>query len=142
MFKELGAMMNLLKNQGKIQEEIQKFQARWARSRPRPAAGAGYVAVKVNGRMEVLSVRISEEAMKLNDREMLEDLIAAATNQALAKVRQLLPKKARRWPPTSACRLACSVAAGCPEWAERRSRRRDGSGFVEQEAGPCRNRAE
>jgi len=40
--------------------------------------------------MEVLAVRISDEAMKLGDREMLEDLIAGATNQAFAKVRQQL----------------------------------------------------
>jgi DNA-binding YbaB/EbfC family protein len=88
MFKELGSMMSLLRNQGKIQEELQKFQAQIGSIVAEATSGAGFVAVKVNGRMEVLSIRISDEAMKLNDREMLEDLIAAATNQALAKVRQ------------------------------------------------------
>src|SRR6478735_2867180 len=88
MFKELGAMMGLLKNQGKIQEEMQKFQAQIGTITAEASAGAGYVTVKVNGKFEVLSVRISEEAMKLDDREMLEDLVAAATNQAIAKVRQ------------------------------------------------------
>ena len=43
--------------------------------------------------MEILSVRISEEALKLNDKEMLEDLIAAATNQVLAKLREQLAAK-------------------------------------------------
>jgi DNA-binding YbaB/EbfC family protein len=90
MFKELGAMMSALRNRDKIQEEIQKFQAQVASITAEASAGAGYVTVKVNGRLEVLSVKISEEAMKLNDREMLEDLIAAATNQALTKVRQQL----------------------------------------------------
>ena len=46
--------------------------------------------------MEVLSVRISEDAMKLNDREMLEDLVAAATNQALTKVRQQLAEESAK----------------------------------------------
>jgi nucleoid-associated protein EbfC len=90
MFKELGAMMNLLGNRGKIQEEVQKFQAQVGTIIAEATSGAGLVTVKVNGRLEILSVRITEEAIKLNDREMLEDLIAAATNQALAKVRQQL----------------------------------------------------
>jgi DNA-binding YbaB/EbfC family protein len=88
MMKELGGLMSLLKNQGKIQEELQKFQAQLGTLVAEATSGAGYVTVKVNGRIEILSTRISDEAMKLNDREMLEDLITAATNQAIAKVRQ------------------------------------------------------
>jgi len=90
MFEKLGSMMSLLGNRGKIQEELQKFQAQVGTITAEAAAGAGYVTVKVNGRMEILNVRISDEAMALNDREMLEDLVAAATNQALAKVREQL----------------------------------------------------
>lgn len=96
MFKGLGAMMNLLGNQGKIKEEIDKFQASVGQIVAEAAAGAGYVTVKVNGKMEVLSVRISEEAMKLNDRELLEDLVAAATNQALTKVRAQLAEESAK----------------------------------------------
>ena len=88
MFKELGALAGLLGNRGKLQEEMAKFQQTVGQLTAEGTAGAGYVTVKVSGKMEVLSVRISEEAMALNDREMLEDLVAAATNQALAKVRQ------------------------------------------------------
>ena len=96
MFEKLGAMMNLLQNKGKIQEEIQKFQQSVAQITAEASSGAGYVTVKVNGRLEVLSVRISDEALQLNDREMLEDLIAAATNQALAKVRQQLSEESAK----------------------------------------------
>jgi hypothetical protein len=96
MLKELGAMMNLLNNKAKIQEEIQKFQAQVGQIIAEATSGAGYVTVKVNGRMEVLSVRISDEAMQLNDREMLEDLIAAATNQALTKVREQLSQESAK----------------------------------------------
>lgn len=88
MFKELGAMMSLLRNGGKIQEEMKKFQEQLGAIAAEGSAGAGYVTVKANGRNEVVAVRISEDAMKLNDREMLEDLVAAAANQALAKVRE------------------------------------------------------
>jgi DNA-binding YbaB/EbfC family protein len=96
VFKELGALMKLMGNQGKIQEEVQKFNASVGQITAEATAGAGYVTVKVNGKMEVLSVRISDEAMKLNDREMLEDLIAGATNQAFAKVRTQLAEESAK----------------------------------------------
>jgi len=96
VFKELGGLMKLMGNQGKIQEEIQKFNASVGQITAEAAAGAGYVTVKVNGKMEVLSVRISDEAMKLGDREMLEDLIVGATNQAFAKVRQQLAEESAK----------------------------------------------
>jgi DNA-binding YbaB/EbfC family protein len=96
MFKGIGDMMKLLGNQGKIQEEMQKFQQSVGNITAEASSGAGYVTVKVNGRFEVMSVRISEDALKLNDREMLEDLIAAATNQALTKVRAQLAEESQK----------------------------------------------
>lgn len=96
MFKELGSMFSLLRNKDKIQEEIQKFQAAVGNITAEASAGAGYVTVKVNGKMEVQAVRISDEAMRLNDREMLEDLIAAATNQAFTKVRQAVAEESAK----------------------------------------------
>jgi DNA-binding YbaB/EbfC family protein len=90
MFKELGAMMNLLGNKGKIAEEVAKFQQAVAQLTAEGTAGGGMVTVKVSGKLEVLSCTIGEDAMKLNDREMLEDLVVAATNQALSKVREQL----------------------------------------------------
>ena len=96
MFNELGQMMKLLGNRAKIQEEIQKFQAQVGTITAEATAGGGYVTVKANGRMEIQSVRISTDAMNLNDREMLEDLVAAATNQALNKVRELLAQESAK----------------------------------------------
>lgn len=90
MIKEIGAMMKLLGNKGQIQEEMQKFQATVGQITAEANAGGGMVTVKVNGRLEVLSCTIAEDAMKLNDREMLEDLMVAATNAALNKVREQL----------------------------------------------------
>jgi DNA-binding YbaB/EbfC family protein len=90
MFKEFGAMMNLLGNKGKLQEEFAKFQQFVGQLTAEGTSGGGMVTVKANGRMEILSVKVSEEAWTLNDREMLEDLIVAATNQVLSKVREQL----------------------------------------------------
>ena len=51
-------------------------------------AGGGAVTVKVSGKKEVLSVKLSEEVVDPDDIEMLEDLIVAATNEALRKVEE------------------------------------------------------
>ena len=56
-------------------------------------AGAGMVTVRVNGHLEVLSVKLSEEAARLNDREMVEDLLRGAMNQALTKARQMVAEE-------------------------------------------------
>lgn len=90
MLKELSAMMGLMGNKSKIQEEMQKFQASIPHITAEGTAGGGMVTVKANGKMEILSCNIAEDALKLNDREMLEDLVMAATNQSLGKVRDLL----------------------------------------------------
>lgn len=96
MFKGLGSLMSLMGNSGKLQDEMQKFQAQLGSITAEGAAGAGYVTAKANGRLEVVSVKISAEAMGLNDREMLEDLVAAATNQALTKVRAQLAEESAK----------------------------------------------
>lgn len=96
MFKELGGIMNLLQNKGKIQEEMQKFQQTVGQLTAEGTAGGGMVTVKMNGQMAVQSVKISDEAMKLNDREMLEDLIAAATNAAMTKIKELVAAETQK----------------------------------------------
>lgn len=51
-------------------------------------AGGGAVKVKVSGKKEILSVKLSEEVVDPDDIEMLEDLIVAATNEALRKMEE------------------------------------------------------
>lgn len=88
MFKEIGQMASLMKNLPKIREEMDKLQSRLAQLSTEGDAGGGMVKVKVNGHQEILACTLSDEAYKLNDRELLEDLIVAATNQALKKIKQ------------------------------------------------------
>ena len=94
MFKELGQFAGLMKQLPKIKEEMERLQQRLSQINAEGDAGGGMVKVKVNGKQEVLSCTISEEAAKLGDREMLEDLIVAACNQALSKVRQQTAEEA------------------------------------------------
>jgi hypothetical protein len=93
MFKELGQMAGLMKNLPKIREEMGKLQERMGQIVAEGDAGAGMVKASANGHLEVLRVTLGDEAMKMNDKEMLEDLIAAAVNQALKKARQLVAEE-------------------------------------------------
>lgn len=88
MFKELTAMMGLLGNKEKLQADMAKYQAAVAAITAEGVSGGGMVTVKVSGKLEVLSVKISDDAMKLNDHEVLEDLVSAACNQALSKAKE------------------------------------------------------
>ncbi|MFN4261533.1 MAG: YbaB/EbfC family nucleoid-associated protein [Gemmataceae bacterium] len=94
MFKELGQIAGLMKQLPKIKEEMERFQQQLGQIQAEGDAGAGMVRVRVNGRMEILSCAISPET--LADREMLEDLIRAATNQAITKVRQQVAEESAK----------------------------------------------
>jgi DNA-binding YbaB/EbfC family protein len=90
MFKELGQIASLLRQAPRIKEEMERLQQRLGNITAEGDAGGGMVRVRVNGRLEVLHCDISEDALKTNDRELLEDLIKGATNQALDRARRLI----------------------------------------------------
>ncbi len=96
MFKELGQLAGLMKNLPRIKEEMERFQGTLGQITAEGDAGGGMVKVRVNGRMELVGCTLSDEAMKLNDREMLEDLIKAAVNQAIEKARQQTAEEAAK----------------------------------------------
>ena len=87
-FKQLGQMAGLLQQLPRIKEEMDRLQERLGQIVAEGDAGAGMVKVRVNGRLEVLSCSLSEEVFRQGDREMLEDLIRASTNQAIERARQ------------------------------------------------------
>jgi len=90
MFRGMGQLGSLMRNLPKIREEMEKFQQRLGQITAEGDAGAGMVKVRVNGRMEIQSFSVSDELLKMNDREMLEDLLRAATNQALERAKQVV----------------------------------------------------
>jgi DNA-binding YbaB/EbfC family protein len=93
MFKEIGQIASLMKNLPKIREEMDKLQGRLGQIIAEGDAGAGMVKVRVNGHLEILSCKLSDEALKTGDKEFLEDLISSATNQALKKARQAVAEE-------------------------------------------------
>jgi DNA-binding YbaB/EbfC family protein len=96
MFKELGQLASLMGKLPQIREEMARFQGTLGNITAEGDAGAGMVKVRVNGKLEVLACTISDEALRLNDREMLEDLIRGAVNQALDKAREQVKEETSR----------------------------------------------
>lgn len=78
-----GNMGNLMKQAQKMQRQMEEQQKGMKDKIYEATAGGGAVSVKVSGEKEVLSVKLSEEVVDPDDIEMLEDLIVAATNEAL-----------------------------------------------------------
>jgi len=81
-FGNLGALM------GGFQQKMADMQAKQRELRVTGTAGGGLVTVVATGEFEIESVTISEEAYQ--DRELLEDLVRAATSEALRQVRQTM----------------------------------------------------
>lgn len=87
MFKEIGQMFSMLKNMPQLKANIEEFQQKLGQITAEGSSGGGMVTAKVNGRFEVVGCSISDEVMKMNDKEMIEDLVMSAINQAMAKAR-------------------------------------------------------
>jgi nucleoid-associated protein EbfC len=83
VFNQLGMLADLMKNAGKLRESFQSL----SQLEVEGSAGGGSVTVKVSGRFEVVSVRIDPKLVADGDAELLEDLVAAAVNAAVAKAR-------------------------------------------------------
>lgn len=79
-----GGLGNIMKQAQKMQEEMQKQQAEMANMEVTGESGGGMVKVTLNGKHEARRVEIDETLM--DDREMLEDLISAAINDATHRI--------------------------------------------------------
>lgn len=89
MLKGLGNIASLIKQAQQMGGKMQGLGEELKQQRATGSAGAGMVEVEVNGLGELLACRLDLALVAKQDRELLEDLIVAATNQALAKARQL-----------------------------------------------------
>ena len=79
-------MQSMLKQAQKMQEDMAAKQAELEEREYDIAAGGGVINVKINGKKEILSVKIDPEVIDPDDVETLEDLIVAAVNEAIKKV--------------------------------------------------------
>lgn len=81
-----GGLGNLMRQAQEMQEKMQKAQEELANLEVTGDAGGGMVRVIMNGRHEVRAVQL-DPSMDMEDRELVEDLIAAAVNDAVQRVR-------------------------------------------------------
>jgi len=87
-----GGLGGLMKQAQKMQEDMQKAQAELADMEVEGQAGGGMVKVTMNGRHELRRVNIDDSLMG-DDKDMLEDLIAAAVNDAVRRIEQTSNEK-------------------------------------------------
>lgn len=88
-----GNMQQLIKQAQKMQEEMQKKQQELEETIIKGSVSNGLVEVEMNGKKQVLSLKIKPEIVDSNDVEMLEDMIKAALNDASGKVDKLKEDK-------------------------------------------------
>ena len=84
-----GNMNNLMKQAQKMQRQMEETTKALEEKEFTAAAGGGAVEVTVSGKKEVGKVKLKEEVVDPDDIEMLEDLIVAATNEALRKMEEV-----------------------------------------------------
>jgi DNA-binding YbaB/EbfC family protein len=78
-----------MKQAKKIQEKIAQMQAELETKTVEASAGGGMVAVVVNGKFEILSLKVDKEVVNPEDVEMLQDLIIAAVNEGVRKAQEM-----------------------------------------------------
>src|SRR5512147_1399457 len=83
-------MMSMMKQAQKLQSKMVEMQAELGNRTVTAQAGGGMVEAVVNGRQELVSLRIDPEVVVADDVEMLQDLITAAINEALNRSREMM----------------------------------------------------
>jgi len=85
--KGMGQMM---KQAQKLQSQMMKLQEELAEKTVESSSGGGMVTVVANGRQQIVSIQIENEVVDPDDVDMLQDLILAAVNDALAKAQEMV----------------------------------------------------
>jgi len=93
MTKGLG---NILKQAQQMHSKIAQLQEEMAAKTVEASSGGGMVNVAMNGKQEVLSIRIDPEVVNKEDIEMLQDLLAAAVNEAIRKSQEMMAEEMKK----------------------------------------------
>ncbi|SHH22977.1 hypothetical protein SAMN02745221_01978 [Thermosyntropha lipolytica DSM 11003] len=94
VFNPGGASLSkMMKEAKKVQERIAKLQEELENRVVEASAGGGAVQVKVNGKQQLLEIKISKEAVDPEDIEMLEDMILAAVNEGLKSAQEMVSEE-------------------------------------------------
>ena len=90
MYKGMG---NILKQAKVMQDKMADIQNELANKTIEFASGGGMVNVTINGRQEIVSIRVDPSVINPNDVEMLQDLIAAAVNGAIKRSQEMMSEE-------------------------------------------------
>ncbi len=93
MTKGLG---NIFKQAQQIHAKISQLQEEMAGKTVEASSGGGRVNVVINGKQEILSIRIDPEVVNRDDVEMLQDLIVAAVNEAIRKSQEMMTEEMKK----------------------------------------------
>ena len=92
-----------MKDLGSIMKQAQKMQAQMARMQEdlaartvEASAGGGMITVVASGKQEIVSIKIEPEVIDAGDREMLQDLVVAAVNEALRKSQEMVAEEMKK----------------------------------------------
>ena len=88
-----GNMQKMMKQMQKMQKDMERMQAEIAQRTVEASAGGGAVTVTASGNQEIQAVKINPDAVDLDDIEMLEDMVLAATNEALKKAQEMMTQE-------------------------------------------------
>lgn len=86
-------IMKMVKQAQQMQAKMAKLEEELAKEEFEVTSGGGAVTVRMNGRQEVVKLTISEDAIKAGDKEMLEEMILAAVNQAHQKASEVAKER-------------------------------------------------
>jgi DNA-binding YbaB/EbfC family protein len=89
MFKDIANLASLVRHAQQVSGRVQEINDQLKTQRVIGEAGAGMVSVEANGLGEIRQVKIDPDLVARGEREMIEDLLPAAINQAVAKAREL-----------------------------------------------------
>jgi len=87
---------NLLKQAQQMHTKIAQLQEEMAGKTVEASSGGGMVNIVMNGKQEVLSIRIDPEVVNREEIDMLQDLIAAAVNEALRKSHEMMTEEMKK----------------------------------------------
>lgn len=84
-----GGMPGMMKQIQKMQQEMAKMQEELGNKTVTEEAGGGMIKVTANGNKELVSVEIDPQVINASEKEILEDLVVAAVNKALASAKKM-----------------------------------------------------
>ncbi|MDI9496832.1 MAG: YbaB/EbfC family nucleoid-associated protein [Bacillota bacterium] len=91
-----GNMSNMMKQVQKMQKQMEEMQRDLEQREVEATSGGGVVSVKVNGKKNLLELKIDPEAVDKDDVEMLEDMIVAAINEAFRKAEEMMESEMKK----------------------------------------------